>query len=1043
MVHAGDIMSTKKIADRSLKNSDKVSPKDSKVFKHEASAITLAKKDFHIVGIGASAGGLKAFEEFFRGMPTDAELNMAFVLVQHLAPDHKSILAELIRRYSSMSVFEVEDGMKVQANCIYIIPPRFDMSFCTGTLQLLDPIAPHGQRLPIDFFFRSLAHGQQERTIGLVLSGTGSDGTQGIRAIKGEGGMVMVQTPESAEFDGMPQSAIATGMVDYQLSPSDMGARLIAYVDHFYKKQFHSPIFNKSQNESVLKKIFVLLRNHTSHDFSQYKPSTINRRIERRLAVHHIQNISNYVRFLQSTPTEIDALFYDLLIGVTHFFRDTQAFMDLEKHVIPKLFADASADKIIRVWSVGCSTGEEAYSIAILFREHMEKIKKDYKVQLFATDIDSRAIVAARTGRYPANVLRDISEERLQRFFTVESDGSAYRIHKVIRDMLIFSEQDVIMDPPFSRLDLLCCRNLLIYLNAELQERLVSLFHFTLRPGGVLMLGTSEGIGKADIMFEVLNRKQKLFKRKDDYFGMAHPAYKNYGEVTQSIKIDIDRQNISNSHTSFRELTERALITKLAPASVLFKANGDILYLHGQSGAFLELLPGEVVTNNVLKMAREGLRYQLKLALHTAVSTKVIVRCPGLKVKSNDHFQHFNMTLCPVMVDASLSLDLYLYLMLMEVQPWEQEVIDPTKPVTHVPKTINGNESALELLITGLQEELRAKDEYLKITEEELETSNEELKSSSEEMQSINEELQSTNEELETSKEELQSINEELSTVNNELQTKVIDLSIANNDMNNLLAGTRIATVFVDQRLQILRFTPTAHIIINMIASDVGRPVGHIASNLIGYKSLVSDIQSVLDTLVSKKLEVQTTNNKWYAMNIQPYRTLENVIEGAVISFVDITEVKTIQLELQDSETKLRSLFDNLPFGVAYHVMIYNNSGNALDYRFLDTNESYQILTGLNPKGKTAREAIPGIEKDPFDWLAIFDQVVSTGKSARFEQRLWRSDIWCDCIVFGYKPEHFVTVFINITERKQTEEALAKSEHQMQQLKSAASVIKD
>ena len=1032
-------MSKKKVANRPVKNRDNVSDKVSRVPENEMSA----NKNFHIVGIGASAGGLKAFEEFFKGIPVKADINMAFVLVQHLAPDHKSILAELIRRYTSMPVFEVEDGIKVQPNCIYIIPPKFDMAFCTGTLELLEPISPHGQRLPIDFFFRSLAHDQQERSIGLVLSGTGSDGTLGIRAIKGEGGMVMVQAPESAEFDGMPQSAITTGMVDYELSPAKMGAHLIAYVEHFYNKTPRSLILNRSQKDSVLKKILILLRNHTSHDFSQYKSSTINRRIERRLAVNQIQDITHYVQFLQRTPMEIDALFYDLLIGVTHFFRDAQAFMDLEKYVIPKLFADASADNVIRVWSVGCSTGEEAYSIAILLREHMDLIKKEYKVQLFATDIDSRAIATARAGRYPASAVKDISPERLQRFFSAEIDGSVYRIHKVIRDMLIFSEQDVIKDPPFSRLDLLCCRNLLIYMNLELQEKLITIFHFALRPDGVLMLGTSEGVGKANGMFEVINRKQKLFKCKGDYFGMAHLASHNYSGVLHNNKTNIDKQSIPRSHISFRELTERTLINKLAPASVLFRANGDILYLHGQSGAFLELLPGKVVINNVLKMAREGLRHQLKQALHMAVDTKNIVRCSNLKVKSNDDFQHFNMTLCPVMVDASVSLDFYLYLMLMEDLPSEQEAIRPIKSALPKLEIVDRNDSELKLQVVELQDELRIKIDYLQVTEDELETANEELMSSNEEMQSINEELQSTNEELETSKEELQSINEELGTVNNELQTKVLDLSIANNDMNNLLAGTRIATVFVDQQLRILRFTPTAHIIINLIASDIGRPVGHIASNLIGYKSLVSDIQSVLGTLNSKKLEVQTINNRWFAMNMQPYRTLDNVIEGAVISFIDITEVKKIQLELQDSENKLRCLFDNVPLGVAYHVMIYDSLGDALDYRFLDTNESYRILTGIDPIGKTAREIIPGIEKDSFDWLATFEQVVSTGKSARFEQRLWPSDIWCDCMVLRYKPEHFMTVFINITQRKQAEEVLENSEVQIQQLSSAAPVKKD
>ena len=451
---------------------------------------------FPIVGIGASAGGLVAFEAFFSGMPADADPGMAFVLVQHLAPDHASILTALVQRYTRMRVHEVEDGMTVQINCAYIIPPNRDMAFLNGTLQLLEPSEPRGHRLPIDILFRSLAQDQHERAIGIVLSGTGSDGTLGVRAIKAEGGMLMAQIPESCEFDGMPRSAIATGMVDYELSPADMPSQLIAYVKHAFGRPPRSATQSTPLNDNALKKIFILLRAQTSHDFSQYKPSTICRRIERRMAVHQIDSTDAYVKYLQQTPVEIEALFRDLLIGVTNFFRDPEAFEALESLVIPKLFEGKPPGAVIRAWSTGCSTGEEAYSLAILLHEQSEKLKQNYKLQVFASDIDSRAIAVARAGVYPASITTNISPERLARFFTAESDGSAYRIHKNIRDILVFSEHDVIKDPPFSKLDLICCRNLLIYFDSDLQKKLITLFHYALQPHGMLFLGTSETIGE-------------------------------------------------------------------------------------------------------------------------------------------------------------------------------------------------------------------------------------------------------------------------------------------------------------------------------------------------------------------------------------------------------------------------------------------------------------------------------------------------------------------------------------------------------------------
>lgn len=863
---------------------------------------------FPIVGVGASAGGLAAFEAFFSGMPVDTNPGMAFVLVQHLAPDHKSILSELIRRYTRMQVFEVEDGITVQPNCAYIIPPNRDMAFLKGTLQLLEPSAPRGQRLPIDFFFRSLAQDQGERAIGIVLSGTGSDGTLGVRAIKGEGGMVMAQNPASTEFDGMPRSAIATGLVDYELPPAEMPAQLIAYVTHAFGHARSPAAVQSPRTESALKKIFVLLRAQTGHDFSQYKPSTINRRIERRMAVHQIDAIDSYVRYLQQTAPEVEALFRDLLIGVTSFFRDPEAFHVLEEQIIPKLFDDKSSGSVVRVWSIGCSTGEEAYSIAILLQERMQALKQSYTVQLFATDIDSRAIATARAGVYPASIAADISPERLARFFTAESDGSAYRIHKGIRDMLVFSEQDVIKDPPFSKLDLISCRNVLIYMAAELQKKLIPLFHYALKPGGRLFLGTSEGVGEFAELFAVLDRKSKLYQREQDFHGMNRAAPGRF--LPPMTRLDVALQQGAKK-TAFpvklpmRELAEQALLQQCVPTSALVNDQGDILYLHGRSGMYLEPAPGEAGISNILKMAREGLRRDLTMALQKAAGTKSTVRCPGLRVKTNGHFTLVNLTVCPVAESSAATPESHLYLVIMEDAP---DTAPDSVQQAAIPASAgaSGAESDAESRIAALKQELRAKDEYLQSTHEELESSNEELKSSNEEMQSVNEELQSTNEELETSKEELQSVNEELGTVNSELQTKVVDLSRANNDMNNLLAGTGIGTVFVDHQLRIMRFTPAASAIINLILSDVGRPVSHIASNLVGYDRLVADVQAVLNTLTPKELNVQTTDGKWHAMRILPYRTLDNVIEGAVICFVEITETVQTREALRKANELLR-----------------------------------------------------------------------------------------------------------------------------------------
>jgi two-component system CheB/CheR fusion protein len=852
----------------------------------EEQILTNDKPTFPVVGIGASAGGLEAFEQFFAHMPAATESGMAIVLVQHLDPTHKSILSDLVKRYTRMQVHEVEDGMTVEPNCAYIIPPNKDMALLHGTLHLMDPGAPRGLRLPIDFFFRSLAQDQRERAICIVLSGTGTDGTLGLKAIKEVGGMAMAQEPESAKYDGMPRSAIATGLVDYILPAREMPEQLIAYVQHAFGQAPRKAPDAVPRAADLHKKIFVLLRAQTGYDFSHYKQNTVRRRIERRLALHQIEKLDAYVRYLQKNPLEVEALFRELLIGVTSFFRDPEAFEVLAEQAIPRLLTGKGPGEPLRVWVPGCSTGEEAYSIAMLLQEQVVAKRQDLKIQVFATDIDREAIDKARAGVYPNSIAADVSPERLARFFRQED--TAYRIKKMIRDLVVFAVQNVVEDPPFSRIDLISCRNLLIYMEPELQKKVVPLFHYALKQDGFLMLGNSESIGEFVDLFAALDRKWKLYQRKG-------------GVAPRPVMLDFPGPMLAREETpgrgakagegaaqvDFRELAQQALLAHYTPACAIINERCEVLYIHGHAGKYLEPAPGEA-SLNILRMAREGLKLELTTAIRKAVAQKEAIHYRGLRVKANGETHRLNLMVQPVLEPASMR---GLMLVIFEDVPPQNDLEAVGVPEDQITDT--------DQRIVALDQELRAKDEYLQTAIEELETSNEELKSTNEELQSANEELQSTNEELETSKEELQSVNEELVTVNTELQRKLDELARANNDMSNLLAGTEIGTVFVDNDLLILRFTPTATRVINLIQTDVGRPIGHIASNL-NYDHLVEDIQTVLDTLIPKEIEVSGREGGWYLMRILPYRTLENVIEGAVMTFVDITAQKEMQEQLRE-----------------------------------------------------------------------------------------------------------------------------------------------
>jgi two-component system CheB/CheR fusion protein len=810
---------------------------------------------------------LKAVEQFLEALPKDDSLGMAFVLVQHLDPDHHSVLLDLVHRYTSMPVSWASDGDELEPDHFYAMPPNKDIAVMNGRLRLMEPEAPRGLRLPIDGFLRSLAAERRELSIAVILSGTGSDGALGLRAVKGEGGMVMAHAPESAEYDGMPRNAIATGLVDYVLKPEDMPGQLSSYARRAFVP--HPPPHDVPTDEESITRILVLLRERTGHDFAAYKRNTIGRRIERRMAVTQVENLSEYAKYVAKDTAECDVLFRELLIGVTSFFRDPEAFEMLAAKAIPDIVSRTST---VRVWVPGCSTGEEAYTIAMLFQEHLQQLKRHVPLQVFATDIDAEAIERARLGAYSDSIAADVSAERLGQFFTHESGG--YRARKSLRDLIVFAEQDLCKDPPFSHLDLISCRNLLIYMSGDLQQRVIPLFHYALNDHGYLLLGSSESVGDARDLFTSVAKKWKVYRRRSVSSRSLHalvPPSPYRAGVTAAPPTHERVLRPPN----VREITERSLLTNHTPAAAVIGADGDVLFIHGRTGRFLEPAAGEADTS-LVRMAREGLRRELSAGIRRVVATGEPVAYQRLRVQTDG--------------DVAL-VDLSIELMESGDYPQQTYLVTFTEaPAETTPAAADGVATGeSEQRIADLERELSAKEEYVQTAMEELETSNEELKSMNEELQSSNEELQSSNEELETSREELQSVNEELVTVNAELQQKIEELSQANNDMNNLLAGTGIGTVFVDHQLRIQRFTPAATQIISLIQTDVGRPISDIVSRLEADQDLVGDIQRVLDTLAIKEAEVRTANGRHYLMRIQPYRTVDNVIEGAVITFVDVS----------------------------------------------------------------------------------------------------------------------------------------------------------
>jgi two-component system, chemotaxis family, CheB/CheR fusion protein len=839
---------------------------------------------FPIVGIGASAGGLEALEQFFVNMPKD--IGMAFVVILHLDPNHPGIMPELLQRITTMRVFQATDRLRVKPNCVYVIPPNKSISILKGMLHLFEPVESHGLRLPIDIFFRSLAQDQLNKSIGIILSGMGSDGSLGLKAIKEKNGIVVVQDPNSAKYDGMPRTAIEAVIADIVAPASELPAKLISFLKFTPLIKSDNKIGNK--NTSNLDKIIILIREQSGQDFSQYKKNTLFRRIERRKGIHQIDRIQNYVRFLQENPKETEILYKELLIGVTSFFRDPLVWEKLKNNIFPELFNKLHDGHILRAWVPGCSTGEEAYSLAIVFKEalRISKKQKNLSLQIFATDLDIDAIDKARKGLYPQNIVADVSHERIGRYFTMEPDG--YKVSTVIREMIVFAAQNVIQDPPFTKLDILSCRNMLIYMEPELQKKMITLFNYSLGSNGILLLGSAESIGLLTEGFHVVDSKLKIYKRygnvpMPELNDLPSTYYYNKKEYFENKK---QHKNIESIQT----LANQVLLQRFAPASVVVNRAGDIIYITGSTGKYLELVAGKA-NWNIHAMAREGLRRELPGAFRKVLQNFDPVILRNIKIGVNNGTQFVDVTI--QRFENPEQIRDMIFIVFTDTQT----------------KLKNDKAGKIKGKVTPKQKdlgiELRRSYEELQSTREEMQTSQEEQKSMNEELQSTNEELQSTNEELTTSKEEMQSLNEELQTVNIELRSKVTEYLQANADMKNLLNSTEIATLFLDKELNIRRFTDNIIKIIKLRNSDIGRPFTDLASDL-QYPEIETNCREVLNTLKSIETAITTNEGKWFNIRIMPYRTLDDRIDGLVMTFTDISVAKKLEIELRKANEALK-----------------------------------------------------------------------------------------------------------------------------------------
>ena len=835
-----------------------------------------------IVGIGASAGGLAALENFLSAVKPRS--SMAYIVVQHLDPTQKTLLTELLQRVTAMPVHEAEQGMHIEPDTVYVIPPNTELRVVNECIDLSRPGARRGMRLPINVLFSSLARVRGERAIAVLLSGMGSDGTPGLQAIKAVGGLTLVQDPETAQFDSMPRAAIAAGCADIIAEPGEMPARLTAYV----ARSPDPPAGTLSPELEVepLARVMELLLHQTRHDFSLYKPSTLHRRIARRMAIHSIATLPLYAEFIEKNAAEIELLFKELLIGVTEFFRDAETWKVLADTALPALLELRAENPELRAWCVGCSTGEEPYSLAMTFLEVIDQWpdKHRYRLQIFASDLNPDAIASARRGEFPLSIKNHLSEERLARFFT--ATDSCYRIHDNIRDMVLFAQHDVILDPPFTRLDVLTCRNLLIYFDPVLQRKLMPLFHYCLRDQGILMLGSSETIGRTGDLFAAIESRQRLYKRHGRNTTPGPELLLNsIPPLVRHIKENsVSTRKVSGPpNDNLQTAADHVLLQVYAPAAVVLNSDGDIVYISGRTGKYLEPAAGKA-NWNFHAMAREGLRVPIAAALKLAWTRTEPIQLRALQVETHSGPQAVDVTVQTLHAPSPLEG------MAMVVFHDRLSRASPQQQLNEAP-------------VPTQETDLQPYHEEILSLREEARSTREQLQSSNEELQSTNEELQSANEELTTSKEEMQSMNEELQTINTELRTKLDDLALAQSDMKNVLNSIEIAVLFLDKQLHVRRYTDRAAKIVSLREGDIGRPLSELSS-ILQYPELDADAKDTLRTLTFSEKQVKTSDDRWFTVSIMPYHRIDDVVDGVVITMVDITETKKLEQTLRDKSTR-------------------------------------------------------------------------------------------------------------------------------------------